>query len=171
MNKLGEIDETCRQLFRAICEKVEGEASRNAPMWDVGRALGLGRPETEDAAMNLVAEGLVEIRSLSGAIGLTEAGLALAGGQAGPAVAPGLDLTGLADRIEQGVAGFGLEATAEKDLQLDLRTIRLLAERSTPLAGAVKTVLGAIREALSKTSRAPADLLGELERVWGELSD
>ncbi|MEW5725997.1 MAG: hypothetical protein AB1896_23010, partial [Thermodesulfobacteriota bacterium] len=78
MAKLTDLDPEARALLEAICKETGVDPARTVGMWAVGAALGLDRARTEDASMNLVAEGLLEIRSLSGGVALTEAGAGLA---------------------------------------------------------------------------------------------
>jgi hypothetical protein len=57
----------------ALWERTQGETSRQISMYDIGAALGLDRDASALAAEDLMGVGLVEIRTLSGGIGLTAA--------------------------------------------------------------------------------------------------
>ncbi|MBU2550694.1 MAG: hypothetical protein KKB20_19960 [Proteobacteria bacterium] len=156
------MDENMEKMLAAIFRETGGDPNRSAGMWAIGEAMGLDRPLTQDIAMELVAEGLVEIRNLSGGLSLTEAGLGQAGTGAEPQGAEAPDLGALTARFEAAVNDLGLDAAALKDVKADLETLKAQGRRSKPLPEVVAVVLAALAAALSSAAGSEAGALLEL---------
>lgn len=146
-----ETDELAGRMLAAIYKEINGDISRAAGMWAIGEDMGLDRGRTEYVAMSLVGEGLVEIRSLSGGLALTEAGLSRvqAGGSAGTGWP---DLGDLLARIETALDSLGPGTKAHRDLGADLATLRAQMGRSEPLAPVVEATLRAVKQTLESAS-------------------
>jgi len=144
-------DELAGRMLAAIYKETKGDISRTAGMWVIGENMGLDRGRTENLAMSLVGEGLVEIKSLSGGLTLTEAGLSRvqAGGSAGTG-SP--DLGDFLPRIEAALESLGLGTKARRDLGADLATLRAQMGRSEPLAPVVEATLRAVKQTLESAS-------------------
>lgn len=154
-----ETDELAGRMLAAIYKETKGDISRTAGMWAIGQSLGLDRGRTENVAMSLVGEGLVEIKSLSGGLTLTEAGLSRTHGSSAETGSP--DLGDLLARLETTLDSLGLKARARRDLEADLATLRAQMGRSEPLAPVVEAALRAVKQALESAS-ADKQLLGAL---------
>ncbi len=76
-----------RQFLETLFYQTGDDADAQISMYDVGAAMGLDREQSTATAEDLMAEGLLEIRTLSGGVGLSDEGRALfsqeADGQAG----------------------------------------------------------------------------------------
>ncbi len=68
------------RLKEAVGDDPDGSAS----MYDLGAEMGLERDAARRLAESLIAEELIEIKTLAGAVALTEAGLTAAGTLAAP---------------------------------------------------------------------------------------
>ncbi|MDY6851084.1 MAG: hypothetical protein SV487_03275 [Thermodesulfobacteriota bacterium] len=151
MSFQSEKDEFAARMLAAIHKETKGDTSRTAGMWAIGENMGLDRDRTENLAMSLVGEGLAEIRSLSGGLALTEAGLSRV--QAGGSAEGGSpDLSDLLPRLETALDSLGLEAKARRDLEADLATLRAQMGRSESLAVVVEATLRAVKQTLESAS-------------------
>jgi hypothetical protein len=80
-------DEAQRRLWqqrflKALHEQTGGNTQTQVSMYAVGEAIGLDRQNASLVAQDLMGEGQVAIKTLSGGIGITDAGAALVGGPA-----------------------------------------------------------------------------------------
>ena len=77
-----------RQFLETLYTQTGDATDAQISMYDVGAAMGLDRQESTTTAEDLMAEGLLEIRTLSGGVALSEEGRALfsqdAADQTGP---------------------------------------------------------------------------------------
>lgn len=83
-----EVERAGREFLARLYEVSGGEGAGSGDMYQLGQELGLDKEATRRIAEYLAGEGLIEIRSLSGGIVLSPAGLASAqaiGAGAGPA--------------------------------------------------------------------------------------
>jgi hypothetical protein len=135
-------------------------AGDSADMWQAGQDLGLERSDTESLATALMAEGLLEMVSLSGKVRLTPAGRQL------------LDTASPEEELDlaawlQAVAaadGLGLPEPAARDLAADLATLEAQLQRSQPLTAVVNACLEAIADALAASDSPLAQELAHLGR-------
>jgi len=74
---LSDLDTAAQALFLELGRLSEGNPAVQASMYTVGETIGLDREASSQAAEDLIARGLVEIRTLSGGIGLSEEGAGL----------------------------------------------------------------------------------------------
>lgn len=148
---LDDYEKKQQDLLRAIYTMTDGADQKAATMWDIGGSLGWERSETEDLAMELVGEGLLEIKSLSGALVLTDSGRARldADGSAPGASPSGVGVTEFVDRMEAALGDWNFESRTRKDLEIDLAVLKLLEERSEPLPKIQKGILKEIAGTLS----------------------
>ena len=66
-----------RQFLENLYTRTGDDAEAQISMYELGTALGLDREESRTTAEDLMAEGLLEIRTLSGGVALSDAGRAL----------------------------------------------------------------------------------------------
>ncbi len=153
-------DETAVKMLNAIFRETKGDLNRTAGMWAVGESIGLDRNMTQDVAMNLVGEGLLEIKSLSGGLALTPEGLEFLGGVKGQEESPP-DLAGFLDLAEGSLDRLGLAGKSLQDLKADLATLQAQLKRSEPLPDVVRAVLASVQRALAKSAAPEAESLAE----------
>ena len=144
-------DDLAEKMLAAILETVGETPGKTASMWPIGEKLGLDRSHTEDVAMDLVAEGLLEIKSLSGGLALTEEGrarLKASGGSAAGSLAP--DLSGFLDALEEALPGLKLSQQTADNLKIDIQILRLQAQRNPSLPVLSRIVLQTAAETLQE---------------------
>jgi hypothetical protein len=136
-------------------------------MWDVGEKLGMERFQIEDLCMGMASQGLLEIKNLSGGMGLTDAGVERVQGLASPGHSGSSgDVGAFISSLEDALTDLGLSETAQKDLAMDIQALRLQLARSKPLPGVQEAVLSEIRRVLEMTSAVKvAPLLDALEQI------
>ncbi len=71
-----DIDERSWPFLTELYEQTKADTSVQVSMYDIGMALGLDRDEAKRVAEELIGWELVEIRTLSGGIGISENGIA-----------------------------------------------------------------------------------------------
>jgi hypothetical protein len=71
---ISELDESGQQFLIQLFEQTRGDTSAQASMYDVGNELGLDRDTSSRVAETLIGLQLVEIRTLSGGIGISAEG-------------------------------------------------------------------------------------------------
>ena len=155
------------EILREFYAQTGGNPNKSVSMWAVGEKLGLERFKIEDLCMGMASEGLLEIKNLSGGMGLTESGVEKVQGLGGASGAGGAGDAGeILARLEKALPDLGLGAAAQKDMALDIQTLRLQLARSKPVAGGQKAVSAEIRRMLdmAKAEQA-APLLKALEQL------
>ncbi len=78
MSESGTIPESLEPFFSALLEHAKSDLSKTVSMTVVGADIGLDKASASRAVEELMALGVVEIRTLSGGIGLTEEGKRIA---------------------------------------------------------------------------------------------
>ena len=144
MTTLSDLETTARDLFMELHRSTDGRTEAQASMYTLGEAIGLDRDASAAVAEDLMAQGLVEIRTLSGAIGMSDLGASLMtdgnGGRSGNVrrlgTASPLDTSQceLAEQVltrlksDLGQSGLAFETLAE--MIADIRTVE--AQMASP---------------------------------------
>lgn len=68
------LDPLSRQFLETLNAQTGDDADAQISMYDLGAAIGQDREQSRITAEDLMAEGLLEIRTLSGGVALSEAG-------------------------------------------------------------------------------------------------
>lgn len=145
-------------------------------MYDVGHALGLEKDQASHTAEELIGMGLIEIRTLSGGIGITTEGqshvqaLGHASSQDQERLSPGpvMNETDIALieslllQIKTTIEEMGLAYEALNELMADLRTVETQLSSPQPKTAIIRACLNSIAEGLGPT--AP-EKLGECVRI------
>lgn len=175
MTTIDDLNEPDRQFLMRLFEQTGGDPSRQLSMYDVGKGLGWEREEASRVAQDLMADGYVEIRTLSGGVGLSSAGAEAVRSALGPS-GPGAALprlgagrtldapacravTDVCDGIkaQAGKLGLGFDSLAE--LVADLKTVSEQLNSPRPKTAIVRECLRSI-EALLKPVEKRLDLVG-----------
>ncbi|WP_373498597.1 hypothetical protein, partial [Desulfococcus sp.] len=69
-----ELEEDQKQFLLALYDGLGGSTSKQMSMYDIGTAMGLEKPESLKIAESLMGLDALEVRTLAGGIGLTDAG-------------------------------------------------------------------------------------------------
>lgn len=173
-------NDTERAFLFELYNRTGGDASVQTSMHDVGAAIGLDRERAGKIAEDLIGKGWVEIKTLSGGVGITAEGVEAAR-QAGAAPAGGSDLTLSAgpllnaeDRrmmdkiladIKQAVRGLKSDYAGLEEIAMDIKTaeVQLLSPRAK--TGIVKEILRALQGALDKAGAE--ETTGRIARMLG----
>lgn len=75
MTEASSLSDSSLHFFRSLFVKTGGDIKKQVSMHDIGNEAGLDKSATKTIAEELMSLGLIDIRTLSGGIGLTEDGL------------------------------------------------------------------------------------------------
>lgn len=70
---------TTKSYLNELCQQTGGDIEKQASMYDIGMVIGLEKSVAGSLAEELMVQGLVELKTLSGGIGITSEGLAVLG--------------------------------------------------------------------------------------------
>jgi hypothetical protein len=168
-----EINEIGQQFLIRLFEQTDGESSVQVSMYDIGELLGLERDAATKVAEELMGSQLVEIRTLSGGIGISAEGSALVQDLIGPPTSSVSESTKLGDEpildsagrhaVEQTVTllksqtgKLGLDYETMTELMADLKTIDAQMTSSRPKTVIIRECLRSILAASSGAENAEA---------------
>lgn len=149
-----------QEFLRALNDRLDGDTGGSVSMYGVGENLGMDRAASSRIAENLMGLGLVEIRTLSGAIGITPAGAERVGTGSGTAAGMGdgplLDDSGR-PHVESTVAelkcrigGMGFDFDPLAELVADLQTIDAQLASPRPKTAILRACFQSIADVLSE---------------------
>jgi len=78
-----------RNFLNQLYQSTAGKAAAQVSMFDVGAALGLEKSAAGKIAEDLIGNGLVEVKTLSGGIGITQQGIEAVQAESGAPAASG----------------------------------------------------------------------------------
>ena len=133
-------DEIIRKNYLdEVYRQTGGDTEYQVSMYDVGAAIGLDKAEAGSMAEEMMVEGLIELKTLSGGIGITAEGLANLGVSAPTAAAESSSLQLgsepvitdsdrqtiqlLTEQIKTATATHDIDFTSIKAIVIDLKTI------------------------------------------------
>lgn len=154
-----------KNYLRELYKKTTGKVSTQVSMFEVGAAIGLEKDEAGKIAEDLIGNGLVEVRTLSGGIGITDSGIEAvqtAGGP-GPSAAAALDLgTGpvleskgreaiavLLKEIQTHISQHSAPYEQIEEMVIDLKTIEVQLLSPKPKTAIIREVLQSLKSALN----------------------
>ena len=164
-------------------EQTQGKSDVQVSMFDIGAAVGLEKSDASHVAEELIGWELVEIRTLSGGIGITGTGireiesLGLAPGGSDTAllslgnqkVVTGEVLSAVADlvsRIKNQIGSLGLGYDELMELMADVKCLDAQLESPRPKTAVFRACFTSIRENLAGFD---AGALGsQIDRMLGE---
>jgi hypothetical protein len=152
LTTLSDLDTTARDFILELHRSTEGNTDAQVSMYTIGEAFGLDRDASTTVAEDLMAQGLVEIRTLAGAIGLSDQGADLmadgrdTGGGDGlrlgtaspltPFQCEGVDALLTQLKSELGRSGLAFEALSE--MIADIRTIETQMTSPNPKTAIIR---------------------------------
>jgi len=175
-----QIDETGKNFLLELFRQTDGKTSAKASMYDIGAAVGMEKQDAKRMAEELMAWNLIEIRTLSGGIAITNDGIEKARqmGASGGAAAAGLGnalilddaalkavenvITGL--KTEIGKSGLNFETLNE--LVADIRTVDAQLFSSKPKTAIIRECFRSVKAALEKTGAK--ECLMQVKNLLGE---
>ena len=161
MVNLDEMDITGQQFLIQLFEQTKGDSAVQVSMYDIGDQLGLDRDIASTVAQELIGSMLVEIRTLSGGIGISADGLQMAQKLIGPAAssgdefaklddAPVLNSSGrqvveqMASELKNQTGSLGLDFDTLTELMADLKTIDAQLGSSRPKTAIIRECLRSV---------------------------
>jgi hypothetical protein len=178
-----ELDENGQQFLTQLFEQTSGDPSAQVSMYDIGEGLGMDRDTCSRVAETLMGLQLVEIRTLSGGIGISTDGASEVKRLMGSAVLTGDSACKLCDQpvmdpnscqgVEQvaaelkGQAGnLGLDFDGLSELLADLKTIDAQLGSSRPKTAIIRECLGSIKETL--VGSAESEIIVKIRGLLGD---
>ena len=178
-----ELDETGQQFLIQLFEQTGGDSSAQASMYDVGEGLGLDRDTSSRVAETLMGLELVEIRTLSGGIGISAEGAdevkRLTGGLSPAAGSPGrltddpvMDpvstqgVEQVAGELKSQTGNLGLDFDGLSELMADLKTIDAQLGSSRPKTAIIRECLRSIKGILEGSAKS--EILEKIQGLLGE---
>ena len=157
------MDSQAEKYLDELFLQTEGKVDTQVSMFDIGTAVGLERDAARRMAEDLIAEGLVEIKTLSGGIGITTHGIELAQDRSGGASAgagrglgngPVLEaqgrgaldavLTGIKTHLSKNPTAFAwLE-----EIIIDIKTIDVQLLSPHPKTEVIRSILRSLKDGL-----------------------
>ena len=180
---ISDLNETGQQFLIQLFEQTGGDLSAQVSMYDVGEGLGMDRDASSRVAETLIGLQLVEIRTLSGGIGISSDGATeiqhLMGGAAPAGDAPGkladqpvmdaLSCQGVeqvAGQLKTQAGNLGLDFDGLSELMADLKTIDAQLGSSKPKTAIIRECLRSIKETLEGAGND--DSLVKIRGLLGE---
>ncbi len=143
-------------FLQALYNLTEGDATRQVSMYDIGKLVGMEKDASAQHAENLIGLGLIEIKTLSGGVGISDAGIEKAqdmgwGGQSANSISLGC-ATVIADDLRQATdllvaelktvtGNLNLPYPVLADLVADIRTVDAQLAHSRPKTAVVRACL------------------------------
>ena len=166
-----------------LYQQSHGDPSVQVSMYDIGTVLGLERAVAQQTAEHLIGQGLVEIRTLTGDIGISAEGIAAAvklgaqGGKTDQTIirlgsAPTMDKD-VCEVVSQVVAALkiqagslGLDFDPLTELVADLNTIAMQMTSARPKTDIIRACLKSIAAVLATTNDRQS--LMQVQNLLGE---
>jgi hypothetical protein len=178
-----ELDETGQQFLVQLFDQTSGDSSAQVSMYDVGDGLGLDRDTSSRVAEALIGLQLVEIRTLSGGIGISTEGAnearRLTGGVSYADGSPGkltdqpvmdpVSCRGVeqaAGELKSQTGNLGLDYDGLSELMADLKTIDAQLGSSRPKTAIIRECLRSIEGVLEGLGNS--DSLVKIRTLLGE---
>ena len=172
-----------RDFLISVFEKTKGDTSEQVSMYDIGESLSLERDDASNVATELIGLQLIEIRTLSGGIGITAEGAEkaqqLLGGQGFSesavsklGVDPILDAGGqqsiekATTELKNRLGSLGVDFDTLSELTADLKTIDAQLGSSRPKTAIVRECLRSLKDALARSGNQKD--IGQIHILLGE---
>jgi hypothetical protein len=160
---MSDLNSQQKSYLEALYRITGGDPTIQASMHDAGKAIGLDREDAGKLAETLIAEGYLEIRTLSGGVGMTQLGIE--SGKAGTEAPDSADLhlsnTTILDEKDRTVVEAALEAIKNavgknnvpypqmETVVMDIKTIEVHMLSPQPKTAVVREVFLSLQQTLS----------------------
>ena len=166
-----DLDDISRRFLITLFEQTQGDPSVQASMYDIGALLGMDRDTASAVAQELMGLQLVEIRTLSGGIGISADGCDRVQELAGPVApvssasenlgtAPVLTPGGrqtveqVVIELKNAAGSLGLDFDSLGELMADLKSVDAQLESTRPKTAIIReclrSILGVIKQTQDK---------------------
>jgi hypothetical protein len=155
-----------KQYLEELHAQTQGKSDVQVSMHEVGDAIGLDKNESGMIAEELIIEGLAELKSLSGGIGITSQGIALVQGTGGSDTLAGetlrlgnarvIEVQGrqavekILDGIRNAVAPDQISIGQLEEIIVDVKTIETQLLSPNPKIAVIREVLRSLHNALEE---------------------
>lgn len=161
---MGALENTASEFLAQLYTLTKGDLAAQQSMNDVGAAVGLDKEQSGKVAEDLIGDGLVEIKTLSGGVGITAEGIETvqASGvpsQGGAGLSLGSDrvieaegrssVTHLLNEIKTQMAQTPTPYAQLEEMVIDIKTIETQMLSPQPKVQVIKAVFGSLQQALS----------------------
>jgi hypothetical protein len=178
-----ELDETGQTFLIQVFEQTGGDPAAQVSMYEIGEGLGMDRDTSSRIAENLIGLQLVEIRTLSGGIGISTYGAGqvkrLVGGAAPKSDSPAklsdqpvMDqiscraVEQTAGELKSRAGSLELDFDGLSELMADLKTIDAQLGSSRPKTAIIRECLRSLKEILGGTGES--EILVKISGLLGE---
>jgi hypothetical protein len=161
-----EIDKNGQQFLIQLFEQTKGDSTLQVSMYDIGDQLALDRGTASAVAQELIGSMLVEIRTLSGGIGISAEGSQMAQKLLGPTESssddfaelnegPLLNTSGrqsveqIASELKDQTGSMELDFDTLTELMADLKTIDAQLGSSRPKTAIIRACLKSVLAVLT----------------------
>jgi hypothetical protein len=154
---VNDLSENSRRFLETLIDHTGGDTTAQRSMFDIGAAVGLDRDESAAIAQDLMGRGLVDIRTLSGGIAISQSTADLVADESPQAIPTGLGngnvLDGpaaeavervLAD-LKAAVGALGVPYEKMADIVADIRTAEAQLTSSAPKIAVIRECLTALK--------------------------
>lgn len=175
------LDESGKQFLIQLFKAANGDASAKVSMYEIGETLGMDRGKANFITTELVGFDYVEIRTLSGAIGITEQGLDAARSLGAESteqakilrLGSGPILNGdsknacdmMVATIKSKASQWGLNFDAMAEIMADLKTIDAQLSSPKPKTSIVRESFRSIQAVIKTTG--DTEVAGRIQELVG----
>lgn len=154
-----------RNFLDELYRQTKGDTTVQVSMYEVGATLGLNKGEAGSLAESLIVDGLVELKTLAGGIGITNEGLASLGlaAPAGPAAGAEFSLSHgpvaiekdrqtvaeLVRQIKDSLPGRSLPYDSLEEIVIDLKTVELCLLSPKPKIAVLRELFRSLHDVLA----------------------
>lgn len=158
------------RFLTELYQTVKGDLNAKVSMYDIGQNLGLDKAQAGKAGEEVISLGWAEIKTLSGAIGITAEGAQAANPAGALAGAPGLSLgrarvlagDGRAaaekalELVRDRIAGLKAPYAGLEEMMIDVKTAQVQLLSPQPKTAILREVLRSLQAALTRAGAADA---------------
>ncbi len=171
-------NDTERSFLIQLYTITGGDPAAKTTMKDVGAAIGLDKEQSGKVAEELIGKGYVEIKTLSGGIGITSEGVETARAQgAAPVGGSGARLSdrptlndddrqtvnGIVSDTKQAVSKLKSDYTGLEQMVIHIKTIEVYLLAPKPATSVIKALLTALKDEFEQSGAK--DIAGSIGAV------
>jgi len=172
-------DSQAERYLNELYQRTAGNAGAQVSMFEIGAAVGLEKEEARKLAEDLIADGLVEIKTLSGGIGITAEGINMAQPAGGSKVGASLELgdgplleekgrqalESILNEIKNSLASSRAPYASLEEMVLDIKTIDIQLLSPRPKIAIIKEILRSLKNGLDTSGASTLAL--KMEKMIG----
>jgi hypothetical protein len=173
------INPEAERYLNELYQRTQGDAGAQVSMFDVGAAIGLEKEAARRLAEDLIADGLIEIKTLSGGIGITAQGIdrAQPAGRIGAGTKLDLGngplieekgrqaLERVLTEIKNTLASSPTPYPRLEEMVMDIKTIDIQLLSPRPKTAVIREVLRSLQDGLAVSGAAT--LAAEVGKMMG----